>query len=410
MPRVANVSIELAKSYPVKETPLDITDKVYAFSVHESLLTGDLTWSIEILAESINSEEELIFGGGNLSLRISQVQDNIEQSTGWRMITIREASLFYYGETPVIKIEGNGLSNLLKQKVRWRSFVRVPVESVFREIANRYGLTLKVSPTNRIGTWYQLGVDDWTFLNEVIKEVTASTGQRALWVRMHNNTINIQAIEYSNPVSRSFGIGSQDDRVEEIKFKFYGREIDYLGGSLLQVLGFDIKNKQSISVIPSPTVLPVLAGKMPRKYGSGSRREFSTLQSPIEVTSSAINKWTERTSRYFAFHANMVGDMSLQVGSIIDIKAVDSDGSTSSMNGKYPVYETLHQYETGKETGEGFVPPSMTTFIGGYRRTFHYGNDPAQGANFSRVISQDQYISDGGVIKEEPVELESEEL
>jgi hypothetical protein len=407
MPKISDVSVELAKTFPVKEgSAINITARVYSLSLQDSLLFGDIRWRMELLGTQVNSEEETIFGGGNLALRLSQNRDGVEQTTGWRLVTIRNSGLYYQGSTPLFFIEGEGMSSLMKQKDRWRAFKDETANTVFDRIANEYGLIPDIAPITTLGTWYQLGETDWDFLQSVKKEIVSATGQQAMYLQVHNKALRLKAIKFDQPVVRSYGIGTIDDRAEEIEFKSNSRLIDRAGGSLLRVVGFDIDNKRAISIVPPTSVLPSLAGKLSLPYGSGVKRKMSTLQNSADVTSEAINMWTDQASKYFSCNVSGIGDVNLKVGDIMNVQAVDPSGETSAMNGKYPIYEVIHKYNAvNRMVGNQVVEEAgITSHIGGYRRSFHYGNEVVDGANRSKVVSRDNYLRDTPS-REDPVEL-----
>lgn len=411
MPHEADTTIEIANSYPVQREGLDITAQVNFVEIKDSLITGEFTWVIEILANQINSEEETFFDNGFLALRLSQNRGDIEQTTGWRTGLVESADVYYRGETPIVHIRGRGLSLKLQEHTRWRSFIKKPISSVLHTILDPYGINFRIPAIPQRGTWYQLGMTDWDFLHYLTTELLAGTGQRAIWLQLFNNTLILRTLDYGAPISRSYGIGGRDDRTVEIKFTHFGRQVDYQGGGEYHLYGFDIQDKRTIIGIPSPSLLPALADRIVRPY-AGSRRYFcTTLQDQLAVNRAAMARWTKITSKYFGFQAALVGDPGLTLGDIVYVQAVDVDGEVSSMGGKYPVYEIIHRYQPGYRLAQNQMSgPDMTTFIAGYRRACQFGDDAAEGAARLTTVNFDSYLDEDADIQGEPVEMASEEL
>lgn len=387
-PRIANVRVEISqiqgdasKIRNIKADPstaVDVTYKTRNFWYRESLLTGLVDWQLTLNADFLPSEEEFIYGKGARAIRLSLNRDGIEQTNGWKLVTVKGSSLTYEGSRPVVKIVGGSLAEQLRRPIKWRSFSSVPATSVLLRIADENGFILRNTPIPKTGTWYQLGTDDWSFLQYFIREVGAGSSTRKLWAFVNNQYLDVKAIDYSRPVVKSIGIGSDDDLAREVCFRYHGSETDYAGGSALNIRGFDIANKRYISASPPDNSIPSLAGRLPVAYASSRRRFFSTLQSADLLLDEATAKWAEETTKYFSVQVKMLGDLSVELGKLIEVKVIDPDGKASAMNGKYPVFEIFQQLEEG----------DLTTHVGGFRRTLHFGDISTSGANFSKLPTE----------------------
>jgi len=394
MGKVTTTKIEIRQG----ATTLDLTEKVTALTIKDSLLTGTMDWKLELQAKKLNDEEDFMFETGTRELRFSFTRDKKEISTGWKLVTINKSSLFYTGSLPLIKVWGSTLASEMREVARWRSFIGADVAEILGEIAHKYGLKTKTDVTTR-GTWYQLGEDDWTFLRRICQEIVSPSGHRAVWLYVDNKTLSLEPLQFSKPAVRSFGIGTSDDRLDSVEFRAYGREIDFLGGASAVLKGFDIQNKRFLEVSIGDSVIPNLAGRLPRPFTSGRRFFIYSGQDNASLIEEGLAHWVMTTSRYFSFQGSLSGDMTLKPGDIVDLKIIDPDKTTSVLNGKYPVYEVVHTYRTVPVQGAGGAQTSepLNTMIGGFRRTFNYGANKAGGANLSRLTSIDKYTSQNPV-------------
>jgi len=407
MARTAELQIEVSQNFPVPAgSDINLTDWVHTMSWQESLLTGDLMLNLSFLSTSLNRDEDLVFANTLKAIRVSQVRNGIAQSTGWRPIFTRKAQLYYDGSSPAISIVAYGLSSLMQDLARWRAFVNVPAVNIFTTIAQEYGFTLNA--TQDIPgeyTWYCLGETDWDFLRSVVGTMDATARKQAVFVMLFGRTLQIKPIDYGQPVVRKFGVG-YDDRAEEIEYKYHGIDVDAQGGDRLITSRFDIATKTAFTEEPETTALPVLAGKLPRSYGTSSRYRLSTR-------GDTTARWGQIADKYFSCLARMVGDVSLSPGQIVSVHAKDPDETESSYNGKYAVYEVLHEYRARyTDDGVDYRPPhQLMTYLGGFRRTFQYGDIDAEGTKQTQVISVDGYqTSDGLQPDDEPIEIQVQEL
>ncbi len=405
MPRVSNFSIELNKLYPNPERAQDITERVHRFRYTESLISGETPWVLELIATNLGSEENLLLDDRNLAFRISLTCGTANQTTGWRLVRVAQSYLFYRGSVPVIHLEGSSLVYDMKTQARWRSFVNVPIQTVFKTIANEYGMRVRIPEIEFNGTWYQCGENDWEFLRAIVKEIPIAFGQRRGWLFLDNRVLELRVLNYSKATVRRLALGEGDDRSNQIKLQYFGREAEQAGSSEVNYHGFDIRNATSIEYTPPDSIAPVLSGKLPRKFGAAYHQVSVPLQTKEQVAAFAVSDWSENTAQQFGAHINLVGDVGIRPGDLVDITVTDPDGRSSSLGGKYPVWEVMHNYDAlpnSKEKG-------FSTHLACFRRTSLFGQDVATGTNFSRSATIDRY-SVQEQIDPDPVILEATEL
>jgi hypothetical protein len=349
-----------------------------------------MPWLMELVADSLTSDEDLMFDDRNLALRISTEQDGKETTSGWRHCLVERSSLYYSGTHPIIRLEGNSLAPLLKQKQKWRVFTNRSPGEIVRSIAPEYGMIAQTPDMDK-GTWQQLGEHDWSFLRSILEETSPAFGQKRGWLVVDGKTLKILTLNYAAPVVRSFLVGRGDDRSAAIKFVCHGRAVEEDGGSKLRIHGFNILGKHSLLYTPPDAVIPVLTRALLHPYGTGFQEYSTSLQTVREVQAQAKRQWVERTSSYFSFQLSVLGDVRLRAGDMIEVIASDT-GVSSSLGGKYPIYEVQHIYAHAATKNH---PVGVTTHLGGFRRTFLYGDIKAQGIGHDRVISEDTYARDG---------------
>jgi len=401
VPSIQSTIIEILQDNKAR----DITDTVVSMVFKESLLTGKTTWELVLFADNLEAEEPLMFAKDTISLRITVTRNSIEQTTGWRILTVLSSSVFYQGSTSAVRIKGSDYSAILKTEPRWRAFNNVNAVEIFSEIASENGLIFPSEAISTIGTWLPLGETDWNFLRSVTEEIVMTAGQRHAWLFINNRTMELKTIGYSERPIRSFSIGGGDDRASNMKLS-YNDEV-----KSFRSVGFDSRTKSAISHEPPEEVLPILAGRKVNSKTARSVFSRSPLDSALTVGDESTLDWADITSKHFPFQVSLVGDVGIRLGNLIDVTAVDPTGESSSLNGKYPVYEIVHLYKARAEK-EDDTDVDLSTHIGGFRRTFHYGSDSAEGSNFSNIKSRDDYTvfspqkEDKTVLVSEALEIE----
>lgn len=407
MTRITNVTVELNVDEDVRE----ITQNVFLINIKDSILNGDLQWEMKLRGDTINSDEALLLRSNPFLLRLSHTQDGDEQSTGWLTLVLDKSCLYTEGGMPILHMMGRNRSLELMQKARFRAFKTQNVVEIMGAIAKEYRLNLITSgfsQTLPATLKYQLGDTDWKFLALLRNDIAATSGQRKAWLRLEGNNLHLFTLNYSQPTVRTFGIGTDDDRLGRVSVHYFGREIDRLGGSSLRMLGFDLENKEFIDILANDPALPHLAGKLPRPFGAGEMVFATTGQSTKAVTDTALLSWSEKTSKYFGLNARVVADLTLQPGQIVEFAIADAEGNESSFGGKYPVYEVAHHYQTVK-MNDGSKPSTLETHLSCFRRTSFFGSIDASGANLSRGVSVDTYGVNKPVHQKETI-VTAEEL
>jgi hypothetical protein len=367
----------------------DITNNVRKLEFTESVLVGYPVWHLELEALRPTEFEPLAFGRTPHELRITLQKDSVETTTDWKQILVESATLEYFGKTPIWSLSGTNKAINLNQKLMWKVYQDTDAMAVLKEVANRSGLKLLSQPLKSVGTWHQLGQTDLDFLRMFTSEVAQTAGQRDISFYVENENLNIWSVDQSKKPIKSFGFGTGDDRVESIQFSSNGRKIEQAGGSLLTTVGFDIKNKRSMAVTPGDALLPGLAKKLYAPHGEATRILRIPEQRSDRVNEIGATQWMDPASRYFSFQAVLAGDVTLKLFDIVDILAMAQEGDTTTLNGKYPVCEIMYFYESKSMEHDG--PSSLTTYIGGFRRHYHYGPYTSAGKDFSAIRSNDSY-------------------
>jgi hypothetical protein len=361
----------------------DISEYVQGIEWHESLITGTMSIRLELLPKTINELEDLCYSDTTRAIRMTTTKDGVEKSTDWRMFKVENAGLYYRGSAPVVKLEVISLVDNLKETDRWCAYTEENVSTILAKIAQRNNLVFdqERAQLSQKGTWFQCGETDWHFIQRIRHQILTTNTQKNVWFYVENQKLITKTIEYSDPAVRNYGIGSGDDRLEDINFRFNGSAEDN-GACTLSVIGFDLETKQTVLYTVPDSAVPTLSGRLPREYGS-SRKHIVTTD--YEITT-ATAKWIEETSKYFSFNISLPGDVGIGLCDIISVSAVDPDGKESACNGRYPVYEILHIYSANP--GENY---GLSTYIGGFRKSFNFGNIFATGSNLSGITNIDAY-------------------
>jgi hypothetical protein len=388
MGKINSVSINLALNVPdfidTKLIGIDYTDKIINFTMLESILSGESYFNFQFIPSNVSSDEELQFSKQIHAVKISVKKNNFEQSTAWRLFRVVKTTLFFYGTTPVVAVHGKSLSSLLQQKEKFRAFVQMPVRNVLSLIANEYGLLVDSDDIPYSGTWYQTSMTDWEMLQALREDIAFTGGAFYPYLYVKNRTIFLRSLKYANPISKKYGIGSGDDRIDSINFSCNGDEIDNNGGSELHVIGYDILNKKLLDASPKKGEFPSLSQKMHSQIGTGIKRIITGKQSysELQMMSNAFFSYTAQ--KKFDYQATLIGEVDISLGDMVELVAKDSKG-VSCMNGKYPVHEILYQYSPAEN------PLVFTTTIAGFRQTFNYGTLNVDGQVYSAQGS-DSYI------------------
>lgn len=402
MPRVYNVRFFI-KSFSTNTNTnfvgTEITDRVIAYCSKQSLFMGRMKWRMVLQSVTVNSEEDLMFDQGVRQIKITQERDGVEQSTGWITIVVEKSMFQYNGGKPYVIVEGSDRSVFLRSgNDLWNAYINRTASDVFSEIALRNRLVPSVKQTAGVGTWYQTGESDWELAKQLRAESITAEGQRNAYFYIENEVLRYGNIDYAKPAVRRYVLGSGDDRVEGINYSANIKEAEYDGSNFLTTSNFDVMSKQYNTIPSFDSNVPSLGNTLPNVFGSSKKYQTIPQQNFNDLFSIANRSWMEKTLQNFSCVLEVIGDVALRLGDIVEAGIVGPNGGLSSFNGRYPIFEIKQEYYTygllQKVVDDLKQKDGLSTKILCYRRTFNYGSIAATGANYSSVNTIDDYSVD----------------
>ena len=372
----------------------DITNKVLSLTLQESLLIGGIVLNLELLSNNIQEYEPLIYETGIRAIRIALEKEGKKFTTGWKLFYCDQAELYYAENTPVVKIHGMGAFGELDRIEKTRVFFNTRVEVMLRTIAEEHKLNLNTISMKNIGTWYQTKETDWQFLNRIKYEFSPDSAYQNVYLFTDNQDFMVVSINFAAHIIKKFGLGTSDDRIENLKFTLNANAMEKMGGDTLTMRGFDLLQKEIIIIQPTDDLAPVLAKSLAKTIDNSHRIFCSPLQNRELLDKKIKTYWLDTTQKYFGAQLLVLNDVSLRPGNMIEVSAITTDTKSSSMNGKYPIFDIVYTYRAKQSLAGGTIeyPDNLVVHIGCFRRTSNLGEARATGQNFSLVQGDDAYL------------------
>ncbi len=363
----------------------DITAFVESFVWIESMISGGWSWQLVFDTEDWKDWDDLLLGldDPGRDFRLKAQEGDVESTTEWLRAFVDGSRVAPRGRTLSVKVWGGDIRLELQQNVRTRAWLATSVSDVIRRVAAENDLIADVATTLGSRDRWQIRSDDWTYISSLARQAATGSGRGDSYLWVDGGTLRFGAPEVESSSARRHDLSEVDNRADGVVVTNHGRAVDRRGGATLLGVSYDILNGVPIRFLldgPAANTQPALGPNLARPTAGALRVLPFYNQDRVQVEEQVRGVWGLTAPRYFTLALESRTDLTLRLGTVLEILGNLNERQSAPVFGRYVVLEFQHTLVGG----------DIRTTAACFRREAFKGDEEPSGVSVSFAGSRDR--------------------